>query len=96
MHGYVVLLVTTNKLAEERSAEAVRVRCLRLSRLSGKGMLSRLITFWPSERVIFGMEVSSSRFLLSGTKYPICEKQNDILVQVKTKDTTYIAADAEL
>jgi hypothetical protein len=61
--------------------EAVRVRCLRLSLLSGTGMLLRPMTFGPLERVSLGSEVSCSRFSLSGTKCPIYKNKTKFLMK---------------
>jgi len=65
----VVKVNTTIKLAEP-SRKAVKVRCLRLSLLSGTGMLFRPITFVPSDIASFGTEPSSSELWFTGIRYP--------------------------
>lgn len=61
---------TTTALAEP-FPEVINVRCLRLSLLSETEMLFRPMTLAPVEMGNFGVEVSSSRLRLSGTKNPI-------------------------
>lgn len=55
----------------EESEEAMRLRCLRLSRLSESGMELRPTKLEPWEIDNLGIEVSSSKLLFRGTKNPI-------------------------